>query len=224
MEKNIGYCESHDQALVGDKTIMFRLCDANMYTSMSKFTPSIEIDRGIALHKMIRLITASLAGQGYLNFMGNEFGHPEWIDFPREGNGWSYHYCRRQWSLVDDTNLRYEQLDKFDKAMVKLLKKGDILNKDEVNRWVHQDDKLIIYTKGDYVFIFNFHPEKSFDGYFVPVGEKGTYKVALTTDSAEFGGFSRVDTSVKYKTMTTPAGWIGFKCYIPNRCAIVLKK
>ena len=224
MEKNIGYCESHDQALVGDKTIMFRLCDANMYTSMSKFTPSIEIDRGIALHKMIRLITSSLAGQGYLNFMGNEFGHPEWIDFPREGNGWSYHYCRRQWSLVDDTNLRYEQLDKFDKAMVKLLKKGDILNKDAVNRWVHQDDKLIIYTKGDYVFIFNFHPEKSFDGYFVPVGEKGTYKVALTTDSAEFGGFSRVDTSVKYKTMTTPAGWLGFKCYIPNRCAIVLKK
>jgi 1,4-alpha-glucan branching enzyme len=224
MEKNIGYCESHDQALVGDKTIMFRLCDANMYTSMSKFTPSIEIDRGIALHKMIRLITSSLAGQGYLNFMGNEFGHPEWIDFPREGNGWSYHYCRRQWSLVDDTNLRYEQLDKFDKAMVKLLKKGDILNKEAVNRWVHQDDKLIIYTKGDYVFIFNFHPEKSFDGYFVPVGEKGTYKVALTTDSAEFGGFSRVDTSVKYKTMTTPAGWIGFKCYIPNRSAIVLKK
>ncbi len=224
MEKNIGYCESHDQALVGDKTIMFRLCDANMYTSMSKFTPSIEIDRGIALHKMIRLITSSLAGQGYLNFMGNEFGHPEWIDFPREGNGWSYHYCRRQWSLVDNTDLRYEQLDKFDKAMIKLLKKGDLLNKEAVNRWVHQDDKLIIYTKGEYVFIFNFHPEKSFDGYFVPVGEKGTYKVALTTDSAEFGGFSRVDTSVKYKTMTTPAGWVGFKCYIPNRCAIVLKK
>lgn len=224
MEKNIGYCESHDQALVGDKTIMFRLCDADMYTSMSKFTPSIVIDRGIALHKMIRLITASLAGQGYLNFMGNEFGHPEWIDFPREGNGWSYHYCRRQWSLVDDTNLRYEQLDKFDKAMIKLLKKGDILNKDAVNRWVHQDDKLIIYTKGEYVFMFNFHPEKSFDGYFVPVGEKGTYKVALTTDSAEFGGFSRVDTSVKYKAVTMPDGWIGFKCYIPNRCAIVLKK
>ena len=223
-EKNIGYCESHDQALVGDKTIMFRLCDAQMYTSMSKFTDSIEIDRGIALHKMIRLVTASLAGQGYLNFMGNEFGHPEWIDFPREGNGWSYHYCRRQWSLVDDTNLRYEQLDKFDKAMIKLLKKSDILNTDAVNRWVHQDDKLIIYTKGDYVFIFNFHPTKSFDGYFVPVGEKGTYKVALTTDSPEFGGFSRVDTTVKYKTVTTPAGWIGFKCYIPNRCAIVLKK
>ncbi len=224
MEKNIGYCESHDQALVGDKTIMFRLCDAHMYTSMSKYSESIEIDRGIALHKMIRLITASLAGQGYLNFMGNEFGHPEWIDFPREGNGWSYHYCRRQWSLVDNTNLRYEQLDKFDKAMIKLLKKGDILNKDAVNRWVHQDDKLIIYTKDEYVFIFNFHPEKSFDGYFVPVGENGTYKVVLTTDSAEFGGFSRVDASVKYKTVTTPAGWVGFKCYIPNRCAVVLKK
>ena len=224
MEKNIGYCESHDQALVGDKTIMFRLCDADMYTSMSKFTPSITVDRGVALHKMIRLITSSLAGSGYLNFMGNEFGHPEWIDFPREGNDWSYHYCRRQWSLVDDTNLRYDQLDKFDKAMIKLLKKGDILNKEAVNRWVHQEDKLIIYTKGEYVFIFNFHPTRSFDGYFVPVGEKGTYKVVLTTDDAQFGGFSRVDSDVKYKAKETPEGWCGFKCYIPNRCAIVLKK
>ena len=224
MEKNIGYCESHDQALVGDKTIMFRLCDADMYTSMSKFTPSITVDRGVALHKMIRLITSSLAGSGYLNFMGNEFGHPEWIDFPREGNDWSYHYCRRQWSLVDDTNLRYDQLDKFDKAMIKLLKKGDILNKEAINRWVHQEDKLIIYTKGEYVFIFNFHPTRSFDGYFVPVGEKGTYKVVLTTDDAQFGGFSRVDSDVKYKAKETPEGWYGFKCYIPNRCAIVLKK
>ena len=223
-EKNIGYCESHDQALVGDKTIMFRLCDAEMYTGMSKSANSFIIDRGIALHKMIRLVTASLAGQGYLNFMGNEFGHPEWIDFPREGNGWSYHYCRRQWSLVDNPDLRYTQLNSFDKAMIKLLKEGNLLPLSAENRWLHQEDKILIYTKGSTVFIFNFHPSKSFDGYFVPVGEKGTYSVALSSDDAEFGGHSRVDTSVEYETVTTPAGWIGFKCYLPSRTAIVLKK
>ncbi len=223
-EKNIGYCESHDQALVGDKTIMFRLCDAEMYENMSKLRSSITIDRGVALHKMIRLITSSLAGEGYLNFMGNEFGHPEWIDFPREGNGWSHHYCRRQWNLVDDELLRYSDLNRFDAAMIKLLKKGGLLTHKAVNRWVHQEDKIIIYTKGDYVFIFNFNPEKSFDGYFVPVGQKGTYGVVLSTDDADFGGFSRVDTAQRYKAKTTPHGWVGFQCYLPSRTAIVLKK
>ncbi len=223
-EKNIGYCESHDQALVGDKTIMFRLCDADMYTGMNKSGSNLVIDRGVALHKMIRLITASLAGEGYLNFMGNEFGHPEWIDFPREGNGWSYHYCRRQWSLVDNPELRYKELNDFDKAMIKLLKEEDLLTLSAENRWLHQDDKILIYTKGDNVFIFNFHPTKSFDGYFVPVGKEGTYNVVLSSDDGRFGGFSRVDTSVKYKTFTTPIGWVGFKCYLPNRTAIVLKK
>ncbi len=223
-EKNIGYCESHDQALVGDKTIMFRLCDAQMYTHMSKFDESIVIDRGIALHKMIRLITASLAGEGYLNFMGNEFGHPEWIDFPREGNGWSYHYCRRQWSLVDNPKLRYRELNDFDKAMVKLLKTQNLFEFTAENKWLHQEDKIIIYTKGDTVFIFNFNPTKSFDGYFIPVSQQGTYKVILSTDDGKFGGFSRVNTSQKYKTTVTPAGWIGFPCYLPSRSAIVLKK
>ncbi len=223
-EKNIGYCESHDQALVGDKTIMFRLCDADMYTGMNKFGGNIVIDRGIALHKMIRLITASLAGEGYLNFMGNEFGHPEWIDFPREGNGWSYHYCRRQWSLVDNPNLRYVELNNFDKAMIKLLKKDDLLSLKAENKWLHQDDKILIYTKEDTVFIFNFHPTKSFEGYFVPVNTEGTYNIVLSSDDGQFGGFSRVDTNTKYETFTTPAGWIGFKCYLPSRTAIVLKK
>lgn len=223
MEKNIGYCESHDQALVGDKTIMFRLCDADMYTGMNKFGGNPVIDRGIALHKMIRLLTASLAGQGYLNFMGNEFGHPEWIDFPREGNGWSYHYCRRQWSLVDNPNLRYRELNDFDMAMIKLLKENNLLNLSAENRWLHQDDKIIIYTKQDTVFIFNFHPTKSFEGYFVPVGKAGEYSVVLSSDDGQFGGFSRVDTDAKYKTFATSDGNIGFKCYLPNRTAIVLK-
>lgn len=223
-EKNIGYCESHDQALVGDKTIMFRLCDAEMYTHMNKFGGSLVVDRGIALHKMIRLLTASLAGEGYLNFMGNEFGHPEWIDFPREGNGWSYHYCRRQWSLVDNPELRYCELNDFDKAMVKLLKEEDLLSKEAVNRWMHQDDKILIYTKGDFVFAFNFHPTKSFDGYFVPVGETGNYKTVLSSDDGKFGGFHRVDTAYEYEATTTPADWIGFQCYLPSRSAIVFKK
>ena len=223
-EKNIGYCESHDQALVGDKTIMFRLCDAEMYTHMNKFGGSLIIDRGIALHKMIRLLTSTLAGEGYLNFMGNEFGHPEWIDFPREGNGWSYHYCRRQWSLADDENLRYRELNDFDKAMVALLKKEKLLTKPAEGRWIHQDDKVIIYSKGDTVFAFNFHPTKSFDGYFIPVEKSGTYKVILSTDDGTFGGFSRVDTSIKYRAVTETDNLIGFNCYLPNRTAIVFKK
>ena len=223
-EKSIGYCESHDQALVGDKTIMFRLCDAEMYTGMSKQSESAVIDRGIALHKMIRLLTASLAGEGYLNFMGNEFGHPEWIDFPREGNNWSYHYCRRQWSLCDNPDLRFEQLNSFDRKMVTLLKTDSLITTPAQNKWMHQDDKIIIYTKGDTVFVFNFHPTKSFEGYFVPVSLEGKYKVVLSSDTKEFGGFERVDTTVEYQTFVTPANWKGFHLYIPNRCAIVLKK
>ncbi len=223
-EKNIGYAESHDQALVGDKTIMFRLCDADMYTGMNKFGGNMVVDRGIALHKMIRLLTASLAGEGYLNFMGNEFGHPEWIDFPREGNGWSYHYCRRQWSLVDNENLRYCELNDFDKAMIALLKDEKILEKQTQNRWMHQDDKVLIYNKGDDVFVFNFHPTKSFDGYFVPVATEGKYQVVLSSDDGTFGGQSRVDKDYVYETMRTEHDWVGFKCYLPNRSAFVLKK
>ena len=222
-EKNIGYAESHDQALVGDKTIMFRLCDAQMYEGMQKFGANLAVDRGIALHKMIRLLTASLAGEGYLNFMGNEFGHPEWIDFPREGNGWSYHYCRRQWSLVDDKNLRYCELDAFDKAMIKLLRQENLLNIPANNNWMHQQDKTLIYQKDNVVFAFNFNKENSFDGYFIPVSKEGEYSVILSSDDGEFGGFTRVDTKVIYKAQKMPDGRLGFNCYLPNRTAIVFK-
>ena len=222
-EKNIGYSESHDQALVGDKTIMFRLCDADMYSGMQKFCDNMVIDRGIALHKMIRLLTASLAGEGYLNFMGNEFGHPEWIDFPREGNGWSYHYCRRQWSLVDNENLRYRELNDFDKAMISVLKDNDILSKQAVNKWLHQEDKIIIFEVGDTVFAFNFNASRSFDGYFIPVSKEGKYKVILSSDDGAFGGHSRADTSAEYQAFKTPADWVGFNCYLPSRTAIVFK-
>ena len=223
-EKTIGYCESHDQALVGDKTIMFRLCDAEMYTGMSKFTQSMVVDRGIALHKMIRLLTASLAGEGYLNFMGNEFGHPEWIDFPREGNGWSHHYCRRQWSLVDNDTLRYGQLNEFDKAMIALLKKEHILTKDAQLLKIHQSDKVLIYRKGNVVFAFNFHPTQSFEGYFIPTGDEGMYSVILSSDDERFGGHSRIDTSWRYKAEKHPEGHAGFPCYLPSRSVVVFKK
>ncbi len=222
-EKNIGYAESHDQALVGDKTIMFRLCDAEMYTHMSKFTPSIVIDRGIALHKMIRLVTASLAGEGYLNFMGNEFGHPEWIDFPREGNGWSYHYCRRQWSLLDDKNLRYGELGAFDCAMIALLKENEIVTKKTVSRWIHQDDKVLMYSKGDFVFVLNFHPDRSFENYFIPCA-RGKYEVVLSSDDVKYGGYARAATDCVYSTQRTRDKRTGFFCYLPSRSAIVFKK
>ena len=223
-EKNIGYCESHDQALVGDKTIIFRLCDAEMYDKMAKNSHSHIIDRGIALHKMIRLITASLGGEGYLNFMGNEFGHPEWIDFPREGNGWSYHYCRRQWSLADNKDLKYSFLLEFDHKMIKFLKKERILTKKAVDKWIHNDDKVIIFTKGDLVFAFNFSPTNSYTDYFIPVDSAGEYSVVLSTDNENFGGFGRVDENYLYTAKKLGDKRIGFNLYLPSRTAIVLKK
>ena len=223
-EKNIGYCESHDQALVGDQTIMFRLCGAEMYTGMNKQSGSMTVDRGVALHKMIRLLTASLAGEGYLNFMGNEFGHPEWIDFPREGNGWSHHYCRRQWSLVDNPFLRYEELNAFDKAMIAMLKDEKLLAKEARHMYDHLSDKVLMYSKGNIIFAFNFNPTESYDGYFLRVPTPGTYKVILSTDDPKFGGPGNVDTTYVYKTQKTASGWYGFPVYLPARSAFVLKK
>ncbi|MFR8032973.1 MAG: alpha-amylase family glycosyl hydrolase [Lachnospiraceae bacterium] len=224
-EKVIGYAESHDQALVGDKTIMFRLCDQEMYWSMEKKAQNMIIDRGIALHKMIRLITLTLAGEGYLNFMGNEFGHPEWIDFPRQGNNWSYHYCRRQWSLVDNPDLKYEWLNNFDRAMIAMTKKEKTLTAENVhNLWVHQGDKVMVYEKGNDIYVMNFHPNRSFRGYFIPVTEPGEYKVILSTDEKQFGGQERVSKTYVYKTEELPDGRCGFLLYTPSRTAIVLKK
>ncbi len=223
-EKVIGYVESHDQALVGDKTIMFRLCDQEMYWSMEKKTQNMIIDRGIALHKMIRLLTHSLAGEGYLNFMGNEFGHPEWIDFPRRENGWSYHYCRRQWSLVDNKELKYGWLNDFDREMVHISKDNKLLEGTPHSLWTHQGDKVLMYEKAGLVFAFNFHPTQSFSGYFMPVSEEGEYQAVLSTDDEVFGGQSRVDKEYIYITEKMPDGRIGFLIYLPSRTAVVLKK
>lgn len=223
-EKNIGYCESHDQALVGDKTIIFRLCDSEMYGKMDKNSKSLIIDRGIALHKMIRLITATLGGEGYLNFMGNEFGHPEWIDFPREGNGWSYHYCRRQWSLADNNNLKYSFLYEFDHRMLDFIKKERILTKKSNEKLINNKDKVIAFTKGDALLIFNFNPTQSFDDYFIPLNEIGEYKVILSTDNERFGGFNRIDENYIYQSQKNNSNFSGFKIYLPARTAVVLKK
>lgn len=221
-ERTVSYAESHDQALVGDKTLIFRLIDKEMYWHMDKASQSLVVDRGIALHKMIRLVTIALSGGGYLNFMGNEFGHPEWIDFPREGNNWSYKYARRQWSLVDNDLLRYEELDKFDKAMIALFKKIKLKDSWAESLYEHEDDQVLAFIREGYVFIFNFNPNKSFENYEIPV-PKGKYKVALNSDARNFGGFNRVDEKMTYETQEMD-GDQKLKLYIPNRMAMVLKK
>ena len=224
-EKNIGYAESHDQALVGDKTIMFRLCDREMYWNMSENSGSnLIIDRGMALHKIIRLLTFSLAGEGYLNFMGNEFGHPEWIDFPREGNGWSYHYCRRQWSLADDPSLKYHYLKDFDKVMLNLGKEDRLFSREPHNLWVNEGDKVLVYERNGDVFAFNLDPGRSYTGYFIPTPSEGDYRMTLTTDAPEFGGFGRLDASVTYHAERISDERSGFLAYLPSRTGIVFKK
>jgi len=222
-EKYIGYVESHDQALVGDKTMIFRLCDSEMYYGMSKFQSNHIIDRGIALHKIFRLLTLSLGGEGYLNFMGNEFGHPEWIDFPREGNGWSYKYCRRQWHLVDRDDLKYEFLNNFDKALIKLSKDCGLFKSDPKAIFIDEEKQVLIYKRKDVVFAVNLSPVNSYDGYEIYPGQSGKYEVVLSSDSEKFGGYGRIDENYVYKT-TPNKGNPFFKFYLPSRSAVCLKK
>ena len=227
-EKTISYAESHDQALVGDKTIIFRLIDADMYWHFKKGDENFMANRGIALHKMIRLLTASTMNGGYLNFMGNEFGHPEWIDFPREGNGWGYKYARRQWSLVDNKELCYHYLGDFDEAMLKVIKTVKNFQKTPVVEVWHNDgDQILAFSRGDLLFVFNFSPNRSFTdyGFIVP---QGSYDVVLNTDSSLYGGNDLADDSVRHFTNYDPIyerdgkGWL--MLYIPARSAVVLRK
>ncbi len=222
-EKVIGYCESHDQALVGDKTIMFRLCDSQMYTAMEKTSQSLVIDRGMALHKLLRLLTMTLGGEGYLTFMGNEFGHPEWIDFPREGNGWSYHYCRRQWSLAEDPNLRYGYLLEFEKVIADYAKKLRVFRGRDRQLHIHNDRKTLVYAKGKGIFAFNLHPTASYQGFYVPVEEPGAYQVLFSSDDFAFGGQGRIYHQ-RYTAAPGPDGRLCVQLYLPSRTAVVLKK
>jgi 1,4-alpha-glucan branching enzyme len=227
-EKTISYAESHDQALVGDKTLIFRLADSDMYWHMSKFgSSSYQMDRAMALHKMIRLITLASINGGYLNFMGNEFGHPEWVDFPRDGNGWSYKYARRQWHLLDDSNLKYHYLADFDKAMISLISAVRKFNETPVEiLWEKSDDQVLAFRRKELVFVFNFHPSQSYTDYGI-LTTGGCYDVALNSDSLLYGGFGIVDEGMPHFTQPDEnrddqKEWL--KLYIPSRCAFVLKK
>jgi 1,4-alpha-glucan branching enzyme len=222
-EKTINYAESHDQALVGDKTLIFWLADQEMYWHMRVGDQSLVIDRALALHKAIRLVTLATAGHGYLNFMGNEFGHPEWVDFPREGNKWSYHYARRQWSLRDDAGLKYHFLADFDQAMLRTAAEFSILETEwPYKLYEHVSDMVLAFERAGLLFVFNFHPTKSHEGLRIPVrrpGGEGPYRIVLDTDAPAFGGFNRVDRSLDYiVTGEEPSVHL----YLPARTALVL--
>lgn len=224
-EKHVGYAESHDQALVGDKTIAFWLMDKEMYWHMNRASHNPIIDRGLALHKLIRLITFSLAGEGYLNFMGNEFGHPEWVDFPREGNHWSLYYARRQWSLADNPDLHYAGLKRFDKAMQSLDANYRLLEDPLIEQlMVHEDRKVLAYRRGPLVFAFNFHPTESYPDLRIPVPDPADYRQILDSDEEQFEGFGRVKPGMVYPR--EEVAWEGRKqsvrLYLPNRSVQVL--
>lgn len=224
-EKHVGYAESHDQALVGDKTLAFRLMGAEMYWGMGREHHSPVVDRGIALHKLIRLLTFSLAGEAYLAFMGNEFGHPEWIDFPREGNGYSYQHARRQWSLADNPDLKYTGLQAFDRAMLRLDDVHNLLQDPFIERLlIDEERRLLVYRRGPLVFAVNLHATESYSDLRIPVPDPADYRVVLDTDRAEFEGFGRVAEDVVYWRQDVPTEdrEQSVQIYLPNRSAQVL--
>ena len=225
-EKTISYVESHDQALVGDKSLIFRLIGADMYLHMQKNDARLTVDRGLALHKAIRLITLATSGHGYLNFMGNEFGHPEWIDFPRPENNWSYKYARRQWHLADNVDLKYEFLSRFDREMIRLAKRISLLSKpmDELLH-EHNDNKVLAFLRADHIFIFNFHPVTSFVDYKIDT-PSGTYKLVLNTDATNFGGHERLPANQFYtaKKEENSSSSHQLRLYLPTRTGLVLSK
>ncbi|MBQ8399387.1 MAG: alpha amylase C-terminal domain-containing protein [Clostridia bacterium] len=223
-EKYIGYVESHDQALVGDKTVMFRLCDSKMYTDMTVLSDDKTVERGVALHKLIRMLTMSLGGEGYLNFMGNEFGHPEWIDFPREGNGWSYFYCRRQWHLADDPLLKYRFLNNFDEALVSVTKKHHIFKKAPNCLFIDANAQVLMYERNGLVFAINFSPNNAYEGYYMAVPEEGRYKVVFSSDEQEFGGWDRISKNYVYTAGKQPDGSVKLRIYLPARTGLCMVK
>jgi 1,4-alpha-glucan branching enzyme len=225
-EKVVSYAESHDQALVGDKTIIFRLIDKEMYYSMRKDQPNLTVERGIALHKIIRLITLTCAGGAYLNFMGNEFGHPEWIDFPREGNNWSYKHARRLWSISDNYDLRFHWLKDFDRELIHLVRSHKLLEYPEVwKKWESKSDQVLVYSRGDLLFVFNFSASQSYSDYGIAL-EPSKYKVVLNTDSGGFGGYSRIDEKMTYYTIPDSSldSQHYLRLYLPARTAFVLQR
>ncbi len=224
-ERAVSYAESHDQALVGDKTIIFRLVDADMYWHFEQSSRTLAVSRGVALHKMIRLITATTINGGYLNFMGNEFGHPEWIDFPRQGNDWSYKYAKRQWELVDNESYLYHHLGKFDRDMIRLIASVEEFNLTPIEKlWDKEYDQVLAYRRGDLVFVFNFSPSHSYTDYGI-LTEAGSYRVILNTDHPRYGGFGLSDDTIEHFTQPSDIEdkeWL--RLYIPSRSALVLRR
>ena len=222
--KTIGYAESHDQALVGDKTIAFRMMDQDMYFHMSKDSPNPIIDRGINLHNIIRFYTICLGGEAYLNFMGNEFGHPEWIDFPREGNNWSYQHARRQWSLVKNDRLKYDYIYAFEKAMLGFVKEFNLLNSSAPRQlWLDEKENIIVFERNNLVFVFNFHPNNSQFDYAIQTPFTGEYELLINSDASYFGGFDRIHSNIPYLAKyenNMPM----MKIYSPNRSAQVYRR
>jgi 1,4-alpha-glucan branching enzyme len=203
---------------------MFRLCDKEMYTAMDKNTESLVIDRGMALHKMLRLITMTLGGEGYLTFMGNEFGHPEWIDFPREGNGWSYFYCRRQWHLADDESLRYGELLEFDRAMLSLSQEKRLFRRAPKGLRIDDGAQVLVYERGGVVFALNFSPSNAYVDYELPVPSVGRYQVVLSTDEGRFGGWDRISKEYVYTAERGKDKKTKIRIYLPARTALCMVK
>ncbi|MBF9238098.1 alpha amylase C-terminal domain-containing protein [Hymenobacter sp. BT683] len=219
-EKTVAYAESHDQALVGDKTLAHWLFDAGIYTHMQAGDPDPGAARALALHKLIRLLTLSVGGEAYLTFIGNEFGHPEWVDFPREGNGWSYQFARRQWSLSENPDLKFHQLGAFDKALVQMARGQHLLAAGPATLLKHdEENKVLVYERGGLVFVVNLHIEKSLTDYRFWVTQEGQYRVVLSSDNSRFGGFDRTDEGFVYETFEHQ-----LSLYVPSRVALVLAR
>lgn len=226
-EKRISYAESHDQSLVGDKTLFFWMADAEAYWHMRKDDESYIVDRAVALHKMIRFITLATGTDGYLNFMGNEFGHPEWIDFPRMENGWSYKYAKRQWHLADNQSLKYAYLLAFDQDLIRFAKKEKLFSSEGIQiLWLDQARKLIAYRMKDLVFLFNFHPTNSYSQLSLPIHGEGKYRVVFSTDHLKYGGYGRIDEDYVYSAqrLETTDFSHGIVIYSPCRTGLVLKR
>ncbi len=221
-ERTISYVECHDQALVGGKTALFAMTGHEVYFAMHRNSNNPVIDRAVALHKMMRLATAATANSGYLNFMGNEFGHPEWIDFPREGNNWSCKHARRQWSLSEDPTLRFSALLKFDRAMLELVNREGFFDAACQCARIDREAKVLIFERNSYWFLFNFHPECSCAGYTFEA-LPGEYESVLCTDCKEFDGFGNVEFPHRYWTIKHPSG-TKLSVYLPSRTALVLRR
>lgn len=218
-EKTVAYAESHDQALVGDKTLAFWLMDKEMYWFMKKSDESAVIDRGIALHKIIRLLTLVAGGEAWLNFIGNEFGHPEWIDFPREGNDWSHQYARRQWSLADNSDLKYQGLENFEQALLTLAREHHLLEALPAQLLnLDQGNLSLQFERANLIFAINLHPSESIPDYQFPTHVPGTFRQVLNTDQSEFAGIARLENGSLHHALDGT-----LRAYLPSRCAVVFE-